>query len=325
MATGKLPNEVLDKLLKNNIKTNRKEVLVGAQVGMDTAQIDFGENVCVVSTDPITGASANIGSLAIDISVNDVSTSGADSIGVLVTILAPVGSTVDEIENIMKDASNRARDLNVQIIGGHTEITDAVNKFIVSTTVIGKINKKNIIKHKSVEFGDYIYMTKYMGLEGTAILASDKKNQLKGTLSDKELKEAQNLFNSISVKKDGMTAIKSEVHYMHDVTEGGIYGAIYEAYQGIHKGVEIIKEDIPVLDVTKKIAKYFDINPYRLISSGSMLIIARSNTNIENDFKLAGIKLTKIGEVKGDKPLIIENKEAKEIEPPTKDELYNAI
>lgn len=325
MATGKLPNEVLDKLLKNNIKTNRKEVLVGAQVGMDTAQIDFGENVCVVSTDPITGASANIGSLAIDISVNDVSTSGADSIGVLVTILAPVGSTVDEIENIMKDASNRARDLNVQIIGGHTEITDAVNKFIVSTTVIGKINKKNIIKHKSVEFGDYIYMTKYMGLEGTAILASDKKNQLKGTLSDKELKEAQNLFNSISVKKDGMTAIKSEVHYMHDVTEGGIYGAIYEAYQGINKGVEIIKEDIPVLDVTKKIAKYFDINPYRLISSGSMLIIARSNTNIENDFKLAGIKLTKIGEVKGDKPLIIENKEAKEIEPPTKDELYNAI
>lgn len=325
MATGKLPNEVLDKLLKNNIKTNRKEVLVGAQVGMDTAQIDFGENVCIVSTDPITGASANIGSLAIDISVNDVSTSGADSIGVLVTILAPVGSTVDEIENIMKDASNRARDLNVQIIGGHTEITDAVNKFIVSTTVIGKINKKNIIKHKSVEFGDYIYMTKYMGLEGTAILASDKKNQLKGTLSDKELKEAQNLFNSISVKKDGMTAIKSEVHYMHDVTEGGIYGAIYEAYQGIHKGVEIIKEDIPVLDVTKKIAKYFDINPYRLISSGSMLIIARSNTNIENDFKLAGIKLTKIGEVKGDKPLIIENKEAKEIEPPTKDELYNAI
>lgn len=325
MATGKLPNEVLDKLLKNNIKTNRKEVLVGAQVGMDTAQIDFGENVCIVSTDPITGASANIGSLAIDISVNDVSTSGADSIGVLVTILAPVGSTVDEIENIMKDASNRARDLNLQIIGGHTEITDAVNKFIVSTTVIGKINKKNIIKHKSVEFGDYIYMTKYMGLEGTAILASDKKNQLKGTLSDKELKEAQNLFNSISVKKDGMTAIKSEVHYMHDVTEGGIYGAIYEAYQGINKGVEIIKEDIPVLDVTKKIAKYFDINPYRLISSGSMLIIARSNTNIENDFKLAGIKLTKIGEVKGDKPLIIENKEAKEIEPPTKDELYNAI
>lgn len=325
MATGKLPNEVLDKLLKNNIKTNRKEVLVGAQVGMDTAQIDFGENVCIVSTDPITGASANIGSLAIDISVNDVSTSGADSIGVLVTILAPVGSTVDEIENIMKDASNRARDLNVQIIGGHTEITDAVNKFIVSTTVIGKINKKNIIKHKSVEFGDYIYMTKYIGLEGTAILASDKKNQLKGTLSDKELKEAQNLFNSISVKKDGMTAIKSEVHYMHDVTEGGIYGAIYEAYQGINKGVEIIKEDIPVLDVTKKIAKYFDINPYRLISSGSMLIIARPNTNIENDFKLAGIKLTKIGEVKGDKPLIIENKEAKEIEPPTKDELYNAI
>lgn len=325
MATGKLPNEVLDKLLKNNIKTNRKEVLVGAQVGMDTAQIDFGENVCIVSTDPITGASANIGSLAIDISVNDVSTSGADSIGVLVTILAPVGSTVDEIENIMKDASNRARDLNLQIIGGHTEITDAVNKFIVSTTVIGKINKKNIIKHKSVEFGDYIYMTKYIGLEGTAILASDKKNQLKGTLSDKELKEAQNLFNSISVKKDGMTAIKSEVHYMHDVTEGGIYGAIYEAYQGINKGVEIIKEDIPVLDVTKKIAKYFDINPYRLISSGSMLIIARPNTNIENDFKLAGIKLTKIGEVKGDKPLIIENKEAKEIESPTKDELYNAI
>lgn len=325
MATGKLPNEVLDRLLKDNINTHREEVLVGAQVGLDTAQIDFGENICVVSTDPITGASANIGSLAIDISVNDVSTAGADAIGVLVTILAPVGSTVEEIEKIMKDASKRAKDLNVQIIGGHTEITDAVNKFIVSTAVIGKISKKDTIKHKAVEYGDYIYMSKYMGLEGSAILAHDKENQLKNILTDSELSKAQSLSDYISVKKDGMIAIKSEVHYMHDVTEGGIFGALYEAYQGIEKGVEIIKEDIPVLDVTKKIAKYFDINPYRLISSGSMLIIARPDTDIEEDFKKAGVKLTKIGEVKGDRPIIIESGQIKEIDPPTKDELYNAI
>lgn len=325
MATGKLPNEVLDRLLKNNIKTKRDEVLVGAQVGLDTAQLDLGDNICVISTDPITGASENIGSLAIDISVNDVSTAGADAIGALVTILAPVGATVEEIDKIMKQASTRAKALNVQIIGGHTEITDAVNRFVLSTTVIGKVSKEAIIKHNSVEYGDYIYISKYIGLEGTSILAHDKKEKLVDILSREEFDEAIKLNELISVKNDGMVAVQSEVHYMHDITEGGVLGALYEAYTGINKGVLVDKDCMPILNSTKKISEYFDINPYRLISSGSMLIIARPNTNIEKDFFDAGIKLTKIGEVKGDEPLILIDGKIEKIDPPTKDELYSVI
>src|SRR5690554_5373726 len=98
MELGKLPNDVLEKIVISNIKNRRKEILVGAAIGKDSAIVDFGEEVCVISTDPITGATKDLGSLAIHISCNDVATSGAEPLGVLLTILAPPETTVEDIE-----------------------------------------------------------------------------------------------------------------------------------------------------------------------------------------------------------------------------------
>ena len=138
MEIGKLPNDVLEKIVLSNIKNKRKEVLVRAAVGEDNAIIDFGKELCVMSTDPITGATKGIGKLAVHISCNDVATSGAEPLGVLMTILAPPSTTEEDLGKIMKDAGEVAEELNIEIIGGHTEITDAVNRVVISTTVIGK-------------------------------------------------------------------------------------------------------------------------------------------------------------------------------------------
>lgn len=149
MVTGKLPNDLLEDIVFKYIKHKRKDILTGAAVGEDNALVDFGDDVAVLSTDPITGAVNDIGSLAVNISCNDISTSGGEPIGLLMTILAPPETTYEDIESIMKDAGETAQSLNVEIMGGHTEITDAVNKIVVSTTAIGRVKKK-IFKEQKI-------------------------------------------------------------------------------------------------------------------------------------------------------------------------------
>lgn len=323
MSTGKLANETLKEILQS-ISFHRKEVLVGAGVGLDTAQIDFGEKICVLSTDPITGAKDNIGSLAVDISVNDISTSGGDTVGVLLTILAPDGTTPQEIREIMTDASRRAKELEVEIVGGHTEITDAVNRFVLSSTAIGVLDKKDQIPGDKVKEGDNVYITKYAGIEGTSILAHDKEEELKEVLTEEEMEYAQSLLKLISVQEDARCAKNRDLSYMHDVTEGGLLGAVYEAHQGIGMGISIEYEKVPILEVTKKVCDHFNIKPLRLISSGSMLIVS-SDDNLCESFEGSGIKITKIGEVKGSEPIIITDGKAEKILPPYADELYKVI
>src|SRR5690606_9176083 len=127
----------------------------------------------VLSTDPITGTTKDIGRLAIHISCNDVSTSGAEPIAVLMTILCPPGTSEKELEQIMKDASEAAAEVNVEIIGGHTEVTDSVNKVVVSTTVIGKQLKCKLQNYENIKVGDKVVITKYIGIEGTSIISKE--------------------------------------------------------------------------------------------------------------------------------------------------------
>ncbi|MBZ2175479.1 AIR synthase family protein [Schnuerera sp. xch1] len=327
MEIGKLPNEILSKIVFNNIKNKRKEVLVGAAIGEDNAILDFGDEVCIVSSDPITGATKDIGRLSIHISCNDVSSSGAEPIGVLLTILAPPYITEDDIEVIMKGAGEASKELNVEIIGGHTEITDAVNRVVISTTVIGKQKKKKMINSKDVKVGNKILMTKYAGIEGTAIIAKELNDYLKGKVDEERIVEAKNMYNMISVVKEGVICGNIGVNYMHDITEGGILGAVWEAAVATNRGVKIYKDLIPMKNVTAVISNILNINPYRLISSGSMLIIAdEKKVNIlESKLKENGTKVTVIGEVIDEGILIEEDGKIKDIEAPSSDELYKAL
>lgn len=327
MEIGKLPNDILEKIVISNIKNKRKEVLVGAALGKDTAIVDFGEDVCVMSTDPITGATKDLGSLAIHISCNDVATSGAEPLGVLLTILAPPETTVEDIENIMMDASRAAKEIDVQIMGGHTEITDGVNRIIINSTVIGKQKKTKLPNIGDIKVGDKVIVTKYVGIEGTSIIAKELEEKLLDKIGEKDLKDAQNMDNMLSVVKEGIICGEIGVKYMHDITEGGILGAVWEAAKAIEKGIKIKEDLIPVKDVTRKIANLLNIDLYRLISSGSMLIIVdeKKASEINEELCKNGIKSTVIGEVIESNILLERNGNIIEIEPPSSDELYKAL
>ncbi|MDD7363864.1 MAG: AIR synthase-related protein [Peptoniphilus sp.] len=322
---GKLSNEELEKLILSKLKNTRPEVIGSSSVGEDTATLDLGGDYAVLSSDPITGAVDNLGKLAIYISVNDVSTKSADAVGVLLTLLLPVDTTSDEIEKIMADAQQAAEDVEMDIVGGHTEITDAVTKPVMISTVIGRVKKENMPDINRIEAGDVVAMTKYAGLEGTAILCNDFPEKLRN-MGEELLLSGQNLVEELSVQTEGEMAAAYRVGYMHDVTEGGIEGAIWEASQLIGKGMRLNRKDIPVHDATRALESMIDVDIYRLISSGSMLVVLSADKfcEMKRELDAEGILFTKIGEITEKKDVVFVGEEGG-IDAPRSDELYSAI
>ncbi len=327
MKIGKLTTEQLKNLVFSTLNKQREEVMVRPNVGEDCAIIDFGEYACVMSTDPITGTAEEIGKLAIHITCNDIASSGARPLGIMLTIMAPEETKEEEIKKIMEDASREASKLNVEIIGGHTEITNAVNRIVISSTGIGKELKKNLKKDIPKE-GDLLVLTKGAGIEGTGIICFEKEKELKSIYGENSVREGKELLNKISVVKEGIIGGKIGVSFMHDVTEGGVLGGVWEICDLYKLGCTIYEEKIHIHPATRIISNHYKINPLRLISSGSMLIgIDKEKLEVlKNEFEKEDIAYTVIGELNRDeKKMIVVNGKEKEINPPESDELYKVI
>lgn len=329
LKTGKLESQLLEKLVFQNIRFRRPEVLTRPGIGEDCAVIDFGSYECILSTDPITAAVKDIGRLAVHISCNDVAANGIEPLGIMLAIMLPEGTTEDEVHQIMAQAGKASEELGVEIIGGHTEITPAVTKPVIVSTALGRGAKWASQNAENMNPGDLVYITKAAGLEGTGIIATDREEELKEVLSPEELMNAKDLMNQVSVVAEGVLAGNIGTNGMHDVTEGGILGAIWEMCQVADTGAEIYVDQIPVEAVTKKICEYFDIDYLRLISSGSMMIMVspEKKESMEKTMKEAHIPFTQIGVIrpKEEGIIMVVGEERIQIASPTTDEIYKAV
>ena len=322
MKIGKLPNSLLEKIVIDPINKHnaeRKEVLLKPSVGEDCAALELGDNICLLSTDPITGAVEDIGKLAVNINTNDIVSSGGEPVGIMVTALLPPDINENEISKIILDLYSEAEKVNVAILGGHTEITDAVKKPVLSCTVIGKTKK--LIPSGGAKIGDSVIMTKYAAMEGTAIFANDKGDRLKN-LDSSIIEKAKKLSDSLSVIKEGNIGARLGAHAMHDVTEGGILGACWEIADCAGLGIEVYADKIPVLEETTLICNELGINPLRLISSGSMLIVCENDAEMINALEGEGIKATVIGKIVESDKTVINDCISIPLEEPDTDELY---
>lgn len=327
MKIGKLTISDLKNLIFDNIKNTNSKILSFGEIGSDCAAIEVGDDIVYLSTDPITGSNSGLGKLAININCNDIATEGISPTGIMLTILAPPHTQKDEIAAIMREAQEEAEKLNVSIIGGHTEITAAVNKIVISATSIGIGKKVDFKKRNTIKAEDRIIITKGIGIEGTGIIAFEKENELSDVISPKLLQEAKSLLDLTSVVKDGVLANKFSKG-MHDVTEGGLLGALWESSCFYNLGLEIFYDKIFIHQCTKEICKYFKIDPLKLISSGTMLIIVDKNnvTELLDKLKANNIKAFDIGKFTDAKEkILIKNGERLEISPPESDELYKVI
>lgn len=326
MEIGKLPNSVLEKIVFNKIKKNREEVIIRPGIGLDCSAVDFGDYTCVLSSDPITGTAKEIGRLAVHISCNDIASCGVEPLGLMATILCPPGTSEQELELIMDQLTSAAAEINVDLLGGHTEVTTAVTRFVISCTAIGRCRKDKLIMTSSAKDDDFLVMTKHAGLEGASILAHEKEQELKEAIGAELVEEAKAYMEQISVVKDGLTAVKFGVNAMHDVTEGGIYGAVWEMCEASGLGAEVYIENIPIQLSTSKICEYYNINPNRLISSGCMLIACADGNGLVESLKAEGIHSAVIGRMNGTrKKMMVCSGVREEILPPEADELYKVL
>ncbi len=327
MEIGKLKNDQLNKWVIKAITPTRQDVLIGPSIGEDCAAIQIDDWACVLTTDPITGSASNIGKLAVDVCVNDIASSGAAPLGILLTLLCPVGTTQGQINEVMAQANTSALALGIDIIGGHTEITDAVNRMVVSATAVGKTPVASLIRTGGASPGDWLYHTKYVGLEGTAILATDYAGRLSKCLTPKELHEAQALIGQTSVLEEGIIGGNIGVSAMHDATEGGVLGAIHELCYASGVGCEVFKRDLRMLPVTHHICAFFAIDPLKLIASGSMIMAVSPEKArlLESALDKQGIVFSRCGVLTSHKETYVMVDEAgnqSPIEMPEADELY---
>ncbi|MHA2189061.1 MAG: AIR synthase family protein [Candidatus Thorarchaeota archaeon] len=328
MLPGKVPPDVLERLVFPNVGKRDHNLILGPAIGQDASLIRFGDKVLVVSTDPITGAVEDIGWLAVHINANDIATFGVPPKWFLNSIMLPVGYTQEDLKRIMEQIDEAANSLEISVAGGHTEITEGIDRPIIAGFMLGETSEGEYVTSAGAQPGDSIIMTKSIGLEGTAILASEGTSEL--SLDDDVIQEAKSLRNKISVVGEGIAAFRTgQVTAMHDPTEGGLSGGIHEICDASSVGFTLNLEKIPIHPLTQKICDELEVNAMELISSGCMLITANAEgiDDIINSINSIGVEATEIGTIVEDKNkrICYAEKKSESLQRPKSDALWGAL
>ncbi len=302
LPAGKLPNDFLDRFLQE-YSLDDPTLLVAPGMGEDTAAVmpPANEEVIVLKSDPITFAEDRLGYYTLAINANDIATSGATPRWLLTTLLFPVGSTAAQIHALIRELQQVSREFGISLCGGHTEITEAVNKPIVVGQMVGTVEKERLIDKRRMEKGDQILFTKGVAVEGTSVLARECAEELLGLgMTQSEIQRCQEfLFDpGISILAEAQIVARS-ASAMHDVTEGGLATALQELSVGGGNRLRIDVERIPVFKETERICRLLGIHPFGLIGSGSLLLTCSpgSSQSLLESMREAGISAVCIGEV----------------------------
>lgn len=327
MDIGKVPNKLLNKLVLDKFKPSDKRVILGGGVGEDFGVLDLGGDYCVLSSDPITGSAIHAGRAAVHVACNDIATCGIKPVAILTTLLLPPGASEEELGVIVDDIAAAAGELGVSVIGGHTEVTDAVTRVLISVTAIGAAKMAKYVTTGGAAPGDSIVMTKSAALEGASLLASEREQELVEHFGKAFVDGVKQLSNEISVVGEGVIAGEFGVSAMHDVTEGGVLGAVWEMAEAAGKGVAVRKDHIEVRDDVRRVCGYFDIDVYRLISSGSMLIATDKPGDLITALGRYGVLAREIAMILSDPQdrYVLDGGKRVMLQPPEPDELYKAL
>ncbi len=273
---GKLPSDVLGRLL-DKYRLEDERVVLGAKIGEDAAVLDMGERYLVAKTDPITFATDQIGWYAVHVNANDLVTTGARPLWFLATILLPEESSDQRlVEQILRQMHDSCKELGVSLVGGHTEITYGLDRPVVVGHMLGEVEKERLITTGGARVGDAIVLTKGIAIEGTAIIAREREASLrKRGYGDDLIARAQGYLHDpgISVFREArLASMNSEVHAMHDPTEGGLAMGLREVAIAAGVGMMIEGEQIEILPESSLLCGEFGLDPLGTIASGALLL-----------------------------------------------------
>lgn len=295
MWTGKLPPRLLQRAVLAHRGARRPDVLLGPAVGEDAAVIDLGDELCVIASDPITGAAAGAGRLAVHVAANDVAVTGAAPVGVQVVLLWPPEPGVEaRLAEMMAEVSEAASELGIAVLGGHTEVTSRVDGGLIIATCVGKAPRGRYVTSGGGRPGDRLVLVRAAGLEGTGILAADHAPYL-ASLDEGLLARARGFLQEISVVQAALTARDAGVTAMHDVTEGGVLGAVWELAQAAGVGATVHRKAVPVRPETAAICAHLGIDPLGLLGSGALIVAAPDEGPVIQALAARGFPAVAIG------------------------------
>lgn len=305
LPVGKLPPGDLARILAH-APLDDPAILVGPGIGLDCAVVEHGDDLLVLKSDPITFASDLIGWYAVQVNANDIATSGGRPRWFLATLLLPQGKTESNLAGeIMEQVFAACRDLEISVVGGHTEITSGIERPILVGLMIGEVARTELVTPRGALPGDALLLTKSIPIEATAILGREFRSHLEGRVSARAIQRARDyLFEpGISVLRDARVACQAgTVHAMHDPTEGGLAAGLWELAEASQVSLWVERSSLPITSLWEELADCLDgppLDPLAAIASGALLLAVDPTDadQITAALSGAGIPCTQIGRI----------------------------
>ncbi len=291
---------------------------VGPGYGEDAAAIRVGDQSLVVSSDPLSLASERLGTLAVNVACNDVAASGAEPRWLTNVVFLP-DDDPETLDVVTQQIDDSARELGVTIVGGHSEYAPDLSRPMVTMTCMGLTDE--FVPTGGAQPGDRLVLTKGAGIEGTAILATDFRDEV-----GSNAEQGESFFEEISVVEDARI-LREYATSMHDPTEGGVVTGLLEMAEASDVSLEVSREDVPVREITREFCDVMGVDPLRIFGSGALLAAVPGDAVAEvlTDLRNSGISADEIGRVTevgqgSDGELLLDGER---VSNPLRDDLYH--
>lgn len=309
-SVGKVSPEFFDEVIYPYLGAGREEVIVSPQHGFDCAIVGIGNGqVMAVTTDPIfivpEYGFERAAWFAWHILASDVTTSGFAPAYISVDFNLPLSMTEAQFASVWRVFHEESSKYGASVICGHTARYAGTDYPMVGGATFMAVGPANRYLHPGMaEAGDIVVVTKGAAIEATGIFACAFPDVIKAELGEDVLRKGQDLFYKMSTVDDALAAIEigvrdAGVSAMHDATECGVIGGLFEIAQASGTGIVVERERIPVLPEVRAICGHFGMDPLISISEGTLLICvkAKQSDRLCSHLESRGITAQAIGKL----------------------------
>lgn len=322
MRKGKLQQSVLVRSVFKVLGQKREDA-AGPAVGRGVSAMAGEAGTQVFSCAPVLVKDTEDAVLAVCRVCNSVACAGAAVKGVLVSLLLPETMEEKNLKDLMRAIDGACARYETAVIGGHTEVTDGVLNPVLTVTAAGATDRAGLFDPSCVTADLDLVVTKGIALGASAYLAKTKEEELLTRFSPGFVHGAADFAEDYSICREAKTAVEYGALAMQDLSEGGIFSALWEMADGAGVGLDVALKKIPIRQETVEICEFFGVNPYQMLSTGSLLIAAADGDGLVQALELEGIPAAVIGRTTAGKDRILRNgEEIRYLDKPQMDEMY---
>ena len=272
LPVGKLPAELLRELLAAEDHPRPPEVLLGPAPGEDACAIELAGGVLIAATDPITFTGRGVGRHAVVINANDVAVMGVRPRWFLCTVLLPHGTTSDDVRELFRETRDSLTRIGAALVGGHTEVTLAVNQPLVVGQFLGFSEEGRFVRTGGVQPGDHVLQVGPVPVEGAAVLAAEAADRLRG-IPQRELDLAARALEDpgISIVEPALHATALGATALHDPTEGGLATALHEVSEASGVALIVDERSVAWFEPGRVVCAALEADPWGTLASGTLL------------------------------------------------------